>query len=236
MHSEELIASFEQQAAGYDKQWDRLAPVRDGLHFVLESAFANLPLDARILCVGVGTGAELERLAKAYPKWSFTAVDPARAMLAVCRRRAEAGGFASRCHFHEGYLDSLPIDEAYDAATCFLVSQFILERAERVHFFHMVAGRLRPGGLLASSDLAGQLGSPHYEVLLGAWLAMMARAGVPPEGLERMRAAYSKDVAVLSSQTVSAIIQAGGFDPPVLFYQAGLLHAWLASREAADAA
>src|SRR5688500_7018160 len=108
MRSEDLIASFEQQAAGYDKQWDRLAPVRDGLHFVLESAFANLPRDARILCVGVGTGAELERLAKAFPEWSFTAVDPAGAMLDVCRRRAEAGGFVARCQFHEGYLDSLP--------------------------------------------------------------------------------------------------------------------------------
>jgi tRNA (cmo5U34)-methyltransferase len=236
MHSEELIAAFDQQAARYDKQWDKLAPVLDGLHFILESALAELPLDARILCVGVGTGAELERLAKTHPRWRFTAVDPAGAMLEVCRRRAEAGGFASRCSFHEGYLDSLPVGEPHDAATCFLVSQFMLEREERSHLFGSIAARLRPAGLLASADLASQSEAAHYEVLLRAWLTMMAGAGVPPEGLERMRSAYSKDVAVLSPQVVAAVIQAGGFDPPVLFYQAGLLHAWLARRVAAHAA
>src|SRR5688572_10214918 len=130
MRSDELRATFDQQATGYDKQWAKLAPVRDGLHFLLESVFARLPAEAKVLCVGVGTGAELAHLAKKFPRWSFTAVEPSSAMLDVCRRRAESDGFASRCSFHEGYVDSLSLssDDMYDAATCFLVSQFILER------------------------------------------------------------------------------------------------------------
>jgi hypothetical protein len=55
MQREELKAVFDQQAPGYDKQWARMAPIRDGLHFLLESVFAGLPADARILCVGVGS-------------------------------------------------------------------------------------------------------------------------------------------------------------------------------------
>ena len=56
---DEITALFDRQAAGYDTQWARTAPVRDCMYLVLESLFAGLPADARILCVGAGTGAVL---------------------------------------------------------------------------------------------------------------------------------------------------------------------------------
>lgn len=236
MHSEDLKLAFDQQASGYDKQWAKLAPLRDGLQFLLESIFAELPENARILCVGVGTGAELAHLARRFPQWGFTAVEPSGAMLDVCRRRVESEGFASRCYFHEGYLDSLPIDDWHDAATCFLVSQFILEQDARSQFFRTIANKLRPGGLLASSDLASEVGSKEYEALLRAWLTMMAATGIPPEGLERMRAAYANDVAVLPPKRIASLIASSGFEEPVQFFQAGLIHAWFARRESDNAA
>lgn len=235
MRNEELKAVFDQQAAGYDKQWAKTAPIRDGLHFLLESIFTELPADARILCVGAGTGVEMAYLARKFPQWSFTAVEPSGAMLEVCRQRAETEGFTGRCYFHEGYLDSLPGEDRHDGATCFLVSQFILEQAARSEFFRAIAVRLRPGGILASSDLASEVGSHDYEALLRAWLNMMAAAGIPSEGLERLRAAYAKDVAILPPQRIAAIIASGGFATPVQFYQAGLIHAWF-SRRASDSA
>lgn len=236
MRSEELKAVFDQQASGYDKQWAKTAPIRDGLHFLLESIFTELPADARILCVGAGTGAELAHLARRSPHWRFTAVEPSGAMLDVCRHRAETEGFTSRCYFHEGYLDSLPIEDLHDAATCFLVSQFILEQEARSKFFRAIATKLRPGGILASSDLASEVGTNDYEALLHAWLNMMAAAGIPPEGLERMRAAYAKDVAVLPPKLIASIIESGGFGAPVQFFQAGLIHAWFSKRVLDDAA
>jgi tRNA (cmo5U34)-methyltransferase len=236
MRSDELKTAFDQQASGYDKQWAKMAPIRDGLHFLLESVFAELPADARILCVGVGTGAELAHLAKKFPRWSFTAVEPSGAMLDVCRHRAEEEGFTSRCYFHEGYLDSLPSKDMYDAATCFLVSQFILEQEARSEFFRTIANRLQPRGILASSDLASEVGSDDYEALLHVWLNIMAAADVTPERLERMRAAYANDVAVLPPAAVASIIESGGFEAPVQFFQAGLLHAWFSKRASGNAA
>jgi tRNA (cmo5U34)-methyltransferase len=91
-----------------------------------------------------GTGAEIVYLAQRFPQWRFTAVEPSAPMLEVCRLRAEEHGIASRCVFHEGYLDSLPPSEAFDAATSLLVSQFILEREARSDFFRTIAERLRP--------------------------------------------------------------------------------------------
>lgn len=230
MKSEELKAIFDSQASSYDSQWARMSPVRDGLHFLLGSVFAQLPADARILCVGAGTGHEMAYLAKRNPGWGFTAVEPSGAMLDVCRQRANDEGFIARCNFHEGYLESLAPGEGYQGATCFLVSQFIVDEAERSRFFRSIAHRLAPGGVLASSDLASDVASDAYRELLPVWINLMSSAGVQPELVERTRAAYARDVSILPPALVSSIIESAGFSAPVQFYQAGLMHAWSAGR------
>lgn len=230
MRSEELKTVFDQQAAGYDKTQERMAPMLNALYFLLGSIFPRVRDDAQILCVGAGTGAEISYLAQRYPKWCFTAVEPSGAMLDVCRRRAEKEGFAARCDFHEGYLDSLPDQTAYDAATCFLVSQFILEQEARSKFFSSIAARLKPEAILISSDLASGSSSESYEPLLAVWAQMMATADIPLEAIERMRAAYKKDVAILSAGEVESIIESGGFKNAVQVFQSGLLHAWRSER------
>ncbi|MFQ3787053.1 class I SAM-dependent methyltransferase [Halomonas sp. A29] len=236
MNQEEIKALFDQQAASYDTQWAKTAPIRNCLHLLLGSMFAELPADAKVLCVGVGTGDELLYLASEHPGWSFTAVEPSGAMLDICRQRTGKEGVAPRCTFHEGYLDSLPISEPHDAATCFLVSQFILDESERSKFFREIAERLKPGGLLASSDLASDVESPEYEVLLRAWMNMMSAADISPEAMERMRKAYANDVGVLPPAKVASTIESGGFELPVQFFQAGLIHAWLSRRARINAA
>lgn len=230
MNQDEIKALFDQQAANYDTQWAKTAPIRDCLHLLVDSIFAGLPVDARILCVGVGTGVEMAHLAQQNPQWRFTAVEPSGPMLNKCRERAELEGFADRCDFHEGYLDSLAEAEPHNAATCFLVSQFILDHQERSGFFREIASRLVPGGLLASSDLASDVNSPEYDVLLCAWMNMMTAADITPEAVERMHKAYANDVGVLPPQRIVEIIASGGFELPVQFFQAGLIHAWVSKR------
>lgn len=230
MDTQDIKALFDQQAATYDERWARTAPIREALHFLLEAVFARLPADARLLCVGVGTGEEVDHLARRFPGWHFVAVEPSGAMLEVFRAKARRHGYVERCQFHEGYLDSLPAQPAFDAATSFLVSQFILDRDARVGFFHGIAGRLRHGGILASSDLAAHVDSPAYGALLQVWMDMMLAAGIPASGVEQMRAAYARDVAVLPPADIASIIQDGGFEAPVAFYQAGLIHGWFAAR------
>ncbi|HAR60197.1 MAG: class I SAM-dependent methyltransferase [Alcanivorax sp.] len=230
MNDNELKALFDQMAPGYDKQWERTAPINQCLYFLLESVFAALPEDARILCVGAGTGSEILHLASRFPGWRFTAVEPARGMLDVCRRRADEAGIAERCEFHEGYLDSLPAGASYQAATSFLVSQFILDQTARSAFFEQIAERLVPGGMLASSDLSTEQDAPGYDDLLRVWQRTITPTDVSDEGLRRMKATYAKDVAVLPPDQVEAILRAGGFEAPRTFFQAGLIRAWFARR------
>lgn len=232
MNNDALTAVFDQQASGYERQQKKMSPVLNGLHFLLESIFAELPKDARVLCVGLGTGAELIHLAKKFPGWTFTALEPSREMLNVCRQRVEQEEFSSRCQFHEGYLDTLPNMEKHDAATCFLVSQFILENKARSDFFRSIAHKLNSEAILVSADLSSEVGSHAYNSLLRAWVSMLHANDVPPEALERTHAVWAKSVAILPPSTVEAIIKDGGFETPVEFYQAGLIHAWFSKRAA----
>lgn len=232
MDNQALKALFDQQSAVYDKQWSGMAPIRDALYLLLDSVFAGLPENARILCVGVGTGVEMAHLAQRFPGWQFTAVDPSGAMLDVCRQRATEGGFLTRCRFHEGYLDTLKDLSAYDGATCFLVSQFLLDPQVRIDFFHEIARRLVPGGILANADLASDTASPAYEALRRHWMTLMASAQVPTQMLERARAAYASDVAILPAPQVAGLIESAGFEAPVQFFQAGLMHGWFCPRKA----
>ncbi len=231
MNQREVLERFGPKTAStYDQQSGRLAALHDALHLLMGAALADLPEDARVLCVGAGTGAEILYLAARFPRWQFAAVEPSEAMLEVCRRRVEENGITQRCAFHHGYLSSLPPSQPFDAATSLLVSQFIAVREERVAFFADIAQRLRPDGRLVSSDLSADTRSAAYRELLRIWLQMMSATGIPPEGLERMRAAYEKDVAILPQEEVAAIIASGGFEKPTLFSQGGLIHAWLARR------
>lgn len=230
MNNDELKALFDRQAAGYDTQWARMSPIRDNLHFLLESVLADLPDTARILCVGAGTGAEMSFLASRFPEWRFMALDPSGAMLEQCRQRAGNEGWLNRCDFHEGYVETLAMDQHYDAATCFLVSQFLLDIDARTAFFRAIAERLAPGAVLVSSDLAADTTTPEYDALLRVWLRVMSSAGLQPDAVERMRSAYARDVAILPPARVASIIGSAGFSPPIPFFQAGLIHAWYSRR------
>lgn len=223
----------EQQAAGYDERFAKTGLLRDALLLHLGGIFSGLPAEARILSVGAGTGTEILYLAERFPRWHFTAVEPAPAMLAICRRKAEQAGITSRCVFHEGFLDSLPPAEPFDAAASLFVSHFILDRAARAGFFRTIAQRLCTGGLLVSADLAADVKTNEYQQRLGLWLRLLEST---PEQAENLRAAYARDVSLLPPTEVSAIIAAGGFEAPLLFFQTGLLHAWFARRAAEQSA
>jgi len=230
MQQHELVALFDQQAAGYDTQWTRMAPIRESLHFLLETVFADLPEEARLLCVGAGTGAEISHLARRFPRWRFMALDPAPGMIAKCRARAEQEGFTDRCEFHAGLVETLLDAAAYDGATCFLVSQFFLDTRARTAFFAQIGRRMRPGGMLAWADLAWDTAAPDYPEMLRLWMRTMSGAGLDDEAIERMRAAYAQDVAILAPDKVAALVAEAGFEAPLRFHQAGMIHGWCARR------
>lgn len=227
MQNRESPTAFDQgRASSYDKQISKMAPMRDALQFLIRMVLSELPAKAQVLCVGVGTGSELIDLALEFPQWRFTAVDPAAPMLKICSQRAEESGIASRCTFHEGYLDSLPESEPFDAATCLLVSHFLTQPGERRNLFCQIATRLGPGGYLVSADLASDMSTSAFKSLFEVWMQTMKFSGIPAKELEKRRASCGRNVAVIPPQEVESIITSSGFETPVLFLQTLLIHAW----------
>jgi tRNA (cmo5U34)-methyltransferase len=231
MQNQEQVVIFdEERASTYDERAAKLAPLRDSLHLLARLILSDLPTDARILCIGVGTGLELIYLAREFPQWKFTAVEPAPAMLNICRQKAETCGVGSRCTWHEGYLDSLPISEPFDAVTCLLVSHFFIQQEERRKFFSQIASRLRPQGYLVSADLASDMSTLSYQNLREVWTRMLKYAEYPDRDIEEFLASHGRDVSVLPPHEVASLIASSGFDAPVLFFQTLFIHAWYTRR------
>ena len=218
------------EASSYNDQFTKLVPIRNTLNLLIQMILSDLPANARILCVGVGTGKELLYLAQVFPKWQFTAVEPAAPMLDICHQLVDECGIASRCTFHEGYLDSLPESELFDAATCILVSHFLKPIEKRQKFFRQIAARLRPDGYLVNADISSDVTTTAYKNLFDLWVHTLKYSGMPDEQVEKFSAALGKDVAVLPPQEIESIISSNGFDTPVLFLQTLFIHAWYARR------
>src|SRR3546814_15508576 len=79
----------------------------------------------------------------------------------------------------------LPEAAAFDGATCFLVSQFLLDAAARTAFFAAIAKRLRPAGTLAWADLAWDTAAADYPAMLRLWMQTMSGAGLDADALEQ---------------------------------------------------
>ncbi len=208
-------------AEAYDAKRDKIIAIKDALHLCIRMLLLKSPADARVLCVGAGTGSELIYLAQAFPNWNFTVVEPASEMLKICQKRAKEYGFLSRCTFHEGYLDSLPETKPFDIATSILVSHFFTDKKDRSTFFLEIALRLKPGAYMINADLASDMSSSVYKGILEVWENMHGYANMPIR-----TKSFGTKVALEPVKEIELILKSSGFDAPVLFFQTLLIHAW----------
>jgi len=204
--------------------------MKDALHLCMQFILSDLPPNAHVLCVGVGTGAELLYLAAAFPQWRFTVVEPSAQMLAVCRTRAEAQSISSRCDFREEYVEALPDIAQFDAATAILVSHYLGDQAARQDFFHAISTKLRPGGVFISADLAADTNSQEFAELFRAWKSMLRFSDMSSAEVERYSSKFSKGGPAIPVPEIETIFTSSGFQEPVLFCQTLLIHAWYSRR------
>ncbi|USG62442.1 hypothetical protein NBZ79_05560 [Sneathiella marina] len=144
----------------------------------------------------------------------------------ICKQKAERLGIASRCTFHEGFLNSLCQSTGFNAATCFLVSHFLTKADKRRALFTEIATRLLPNGILVNADISGDMAAPNFKSLLSVWLRMLRYAGLPAYEIEKMRGSLGVEVAVLPPKEVEELIKTSGFNGPTLISQSLLIHTW----------
>lgn len=226
MTSEKPEFFGKEHAEHYDQSSQGLSALKDALHLVAKTTLIDLPDESDILCVGVGTGAELIALAQNNPGWKFTALDTSEAMLDVCKEKIEKEGLLSRCDFHLGYIDSLPSSKMYEAVTSILVSQFLTNKADRIAFFEKIKSHLKPGGYLINADLARPVEDHNYKALMESWFKMHRFNGLSEEQAKASTSLWDEFVSVVKPREIEALLVAGGFKNPLLVFQVFFIHAW----------
>lgn len=221
---------FDQQvSSAYDERNQKLAPISDGLHFLIRLILKDLPERSRVLCVGVGTGAEILSLAQAYPKWEFVGIDPSEPMLDVCRHRLREAGIADRCNLIAGYVEDLPAGGEYDAVLSVLVAHFI-GQAERAHFFSNLTSRLRPGGYLVNAEISFDLDSPQMDAMIAQWKKVQELMGGTPESLAGLPRVLREVLSVLPPSETERLIRESGIGMPVPFFQSLMIQGWFGKK------
>ena len=229
--SDKASEMFDQKMAdAYDDRFSKISPIRVNLDFLIRLVLDDLPDDARVLCVGVGTGTEIVELANAYPRWRFTGVDPSAPMLEVCRAKVGRHGLTARCELVHGYVSDLPPGGAFDAVLCLLVTQFVLDTSERQKMFDVMAGQLRPGGYLVNAEISDDMSSPEFGDIAEKWKTMHRYAGATAPETENIVNMLRQHVAVAPPSVIERYLRNSGFSRPVQFFQSLLIRAWYARK------
>ena len=217
-------------AQAYDQRNSRLQPITECLHFLMHLALNRLPEQARILCVGIGTGAEMLSLARHRPDWCFVGVDPSAEMLKVAQFRLADAGIAERCTLIHGYVDDV-VEGPFDAALSVLVAHFISHDA-RPAFYRAIHDRLMPGGTFVSAEISANLDAPDFAAMLEDWKQVQRLMGATDDKLTNLGDTLRNTLAVVSPDRTAELWQEAGFSPPIPFYQAFMIRGWHAMRPA----
>ncbi len=216
-------------AERYDDRNSKLAPISDCMHFLTRLVLRDLPEKSKVLCVGVGTGAEIISLAKAFPKWTFVGVDPSADMLTVGRERMKSAGFADRCEFVHGYVHDVKKKAEFDLVVSFLVGHFV-KRAERLAFYQGMSDRLKPEGMLVNAEISSDLNSVSFPALLHGWEGVQELMGGTPESLATLPKMLREMLTVLPPNETEELLRESGIETPTRFFQALMISAWYGYR------
>jgi tRNA (cmo5U34)-methyltransferase len=215
----------EEMALKYDERNRKLAPISESLHFLIRLVLKDVPAHAHILCVGVGTGAELLSLASAFPEWTFLALDPSASMLDICRKRAEAAGILDRCQFRVGFIQDVSPGENFDVGLSILVAHFV-GRKDRLDFYQNISERLKKGGYLINAEISFDLNSPEFSSMLKNWEGVQSLMGGTPESLATLPKQLKEVLTVLSPAETEGLLRGAGIPLPIPFFQAFMIRGW----------
>lgn len=226
-----MASYFNKDASrAYDEKSRRLAPIADGMHFLIRLVLQGLPVRSRILCVGVGTGAEILPLAEAFPQWSFLGLDPSAEMLEVCRERLKTAGVLERCELVHGYVRDAPAGEGFDAALSILVGHFV-KREERLGFYRNMVSRLRRGGYFVDTEISYDLSSPEFPSMLENWEQVQRLMGATAESLASLPRQLREMLTVLPPAEIESHLRQSGIAVPVKFFQAFMIAGWYGTKD-----
>lgn len=216
-------------AQAYDERNSKLVSISENMHFLIQIVLKSLPQNANILCVGVGTGAEIISLSKIFPGWTFVGVDPSASMLEVCKVRLKDAGVLNRCQLLQGYVQDVATGENFDAALSLLVGHFIKSES-RLDFFQNMTSRLKKGGYLVNVEISYDLNSPEFLMMLKNWEQIQTLMGATSESLASLPMQLREMLTILPGPTIEDFFRRSQISNPVKFFQAFMISGWYGQK------
>ncbi len=220
-----VVDHFTDAARAYDEKNKQLAPIAENMHFLIRLILKNAPTRARVLCVGVGTGAEILSLSKTFPEWSFVGIDPSVGMLDVCRERLKSAGVLDRCELIQGYVHDVPTGENFDVALSVLVAHFV-KKEDRLNFYQAMSNRLRSKGYLINTEISYDLDSPEFPSMIKNWEAVQLLMGATPESLANLSQVLREMLSVISPIETEELLKQSCIPLPIRFFQSFMINGW----------
>lgn len=191
---------------------------------------------ARILVIGAGgTAQEIVAMAALEAQWHFTAVDPSEPMLDAATEQLQAHQLLQRVDMHRGYVDDLPTDQPYDAATLIGVLHHIPGDDAKLALLQSIQASLKPGAALI---VAGN----HYAyasqpLLLEAWGQRWRQQGASAQEVKAKLGKILQGADPPHSEAaVQKLLHDAGFGDATRFFSSLFWGAWLACKHSAEAA
>ncbi len=223
----------DQKAEAYDRVIRQVVPGYDVLHEMIKVVLDHYVLgtESHLLSVGCGTGVELMTLGEEFPTWQFTGVEPAGAMAAVAQANIEINQMSDRAQVIEGYVEDLPGDVRFDAATLILVMHFVPDDGSKEALLRSIADRLQPGAPLILADLHSEVEGARFKRFLDIWRDWQLHKGMPEHIVDRGFEHVVRDIQFVSEERILELLHLAGFKTVEPFYGAFLFGGWIAWKE-----
>ncbi|MEW6655214.1 MAG: class I SAM-dependent methyltransferase, partial [Bacteroidota bacterium] len=184
---------------------------------------------ANVLIAGCGTGMELITFGNLMPNWQLTGVDPSEEMIKRSKANIDIHGLSDRVTLHHGFVESLPKEEKYDAATLIFVLRFITEDRKKLSLFQDIAKRLRTGAKLIIVDQYGDQSSRDFQYVLKAWRNFMKLSGISSELVLKI-AVQAIGKSFFTESGIQKLLTEAGFSNANRFYNSFMHGGWVVQK------
>ena len=192
---------------------------------------AKLPMHAKVLVVGAGTGMEISEFAPLNPGWSFCGVDPSADMLALAKKKIAEKNLASEIELRKGYVDDLKEEAVFDGATCILVMHFLKDDGAKLALLESIYKRLKHDASFVLIDGYGEPGSMEFEEIKMAWKQYPLISGVSCETVNNaFNDVIMKMIQFVPESRILELLRAAGFTRVLKYYSGFLYGGWMAYK------